>query len=159
MSFICNGDGISECSLDMECVNFSICKNKRSLDELETNHGICNSCYFKFGENGRLTYIILEECPICFENDVQGIQMPKCIHGICISCFKRCFCYIHDETNEPKFPYEHNYLEFLQNPDDIKWEKDDSIREYMYNWKRWNVNRLYHKSLERYLQKCCLCRK
>ena len=179
----CSGDG--ECLLqtdtgyarsdDYECVhdcvavqcpNFEICESVAPKEILGCHAGLCHNCDIMFGRwqggKGALTIGNLEECYVCFEENVKGVSMPKCDHVICTSCFKRFF--YGDRRALPKCPFpETEYYDFVDsNAERPDWLDDDAMAriqrwEQICNSIQLSRDKEYEK--ERNLRCCPFCRK
>lgn len=157
----------NDCTLK-ECYNYKVCRISRPTYDIDE---FCDFCDCTF--SGKLTFKEIEECPICLENDTEGVKYLNCDHYICISCFRKCFfnCEPDDKTFLMKqilYSYEDLYYKETEeilydlglDPDEIDdYEFLDEygiIRElniYIHVY-----NRQIYKFTHR-LSKCIYCRK
>lgn len=149
---------------EKQCPNFVICGTIAPSWVFQCRWGACVNCDMQFG--GPLNFKDSGECPICFEENVPLVQMLRCQHQICTSCFKHIFN--PEKTPCSEFPYP-----------EIEEGKYDEDRD---KWKKGNPNwRIQYPLLEAYeieedlcynldqeewrelkegpLRKCCICRK
>lgn len=146
------------------CPNYVLCKVKAPQCIFYCHASMCTNCNITFGTwmggKGIPLKSEIDECPICFDQHVQGISQPFCDHMICIKCFNRCY-YGDDDENEPQFPYsseiEDEYYDDRENP---KWEIDyPLIKEYNEAWDHWDEAKSEKRCNEEYLKRCPICRK
>lgn len=153
---------------EIKCPNFKICETIIPKWYYGCHNGVCRNCDMFFGNwnnkirsksGNNLIFRESVECPICHEENVEGVEMPKCNHAICISCFKRCFNGDESRDEEPEFPYPEIEDEYDEDPDNKKWEIDyPLIRIYHEELSRWDDERQAQYDREEYLRKCSLCR-
>lgn len=155
---------------EKKCVNYEICETY--LPEWwEDCKGkwLCTNCDILFGtwgeENkgrGELEFYNNIECIICNDKG-RGISYPSCNHIICKGCFKRVFYGDENEKDRPKFPYPEIEDEYFN---EEYPERNPKWKEYIKEIERWNEEDIkweerwadkYEK--EKYLRKCCICRK
>ena len=75
----------------LDCPNFVICNVNGPKWYLDCHNGFCGNCSAIFGCKVKISNIENEECAICFEEIDQVAQFPKCIHYVCIGCYKRIY--------------------------------------------------------------------
>jgi len=146
------------------CPNFIICgtllpqyKLNRSTDK------ICKDCDMAFstksGGYGVLPQKQIDECGICYCENINGVANPKCTHYICIDCFKVCYGALlpNSRFDEPKFPYSHTlHLRYAANPDSEEWYQYPDIVTWIEEWGNWNERRNF--KIDK-MAKCPFCRK
>lgn len=148
----------------IKCKNYELCKT--NLPDWWFSYKktyICDECDVNFSndiqtEKGKLEFLN-EECPVCFETKRCIIQ-PKCIHFLCIDCFRRCYYVQENKENEPIFPYPELKDSYFNDPNNTKWDRDyPLIKIYLEEFNEWN-NINFDKYLdEYYLHACPICRK
>jgi len=117
---------------------------------------ICTICDTKFGK-------ILEmrdsaECSSCLE-EKRSIVQPKCIHSLCIECFKRSWFGDESREEEPVFPYPHIEDEYEVNQENPKWYNEyPLIRTWNIEWNKWNDKKEEQYANEENLRRCHVCR-
>jgi hypothetical protein len=145
------------------CANNIVCDKlmpKYLLDEFDQ---LCTVCYNAFGKhvggNGRLEKKEIDECPICYDENVFGISNPKCNHFMCINCFKTCYNNILNEIKpdiEPPFPYSQDiYQIYLDEPHNEIWGHYNEIVQWELDYNTWSNRQNSYRKLDR----CPICRK
>lgn len=74
------------CSL-INCSNYFICTNKIPEYVYARNGGICDGCYFAFGNLTKISSE--EECCVCLEKNNE--VMLTCGHSMCAECMEKWF--------------------------------------------------------------------
>lgn len=142
----------------IKCKNFAICGSILPEWWFECKgHYICTNCDMMFGKE--LNFIENIECLICFENET-CVSQPKCIHTMCIKCFKRCYFGDDDAKNEPNFPYDKNIEDdYFENMNEPKYENDELIKYWNMKHNEWEDNKNEKYEDEENLHCCPICRK
>jgi hypothetical protein len=147
----------------MQCKNYLVCDTLVPEYILKNHDNLCINCYVVFGKNqgghGALPQKKIDECLICYENNVWGISNPKCDHFICINCFKKCyhnvFIGLYPDI-EPEFPFSRDVYEiYLSNRDNDIWNAYDEIYDWEIEHNEW-TNRQNNKIK---IERCPFCRK
>jgi hypothetical protein len=148
----------------IKCKNYEICNTVLPDWWFDCkNSYLCTNCHMLFGSwghginrhegKGILDFKDNIECPICLEIK-RCVSQPRCIHMVCITCFKRC----HYGADEPKFPYNIDIEdEYYEDQDNSKWDIDyPLIKIYNEEYNKWEKET---NKNEKYLQLCPMCRK
>lgn len=113
---ILNPNGGSE--YGFPCKNYKLCKSILPEWWFECKMCyICTNCDVTFGtwdrKNGKgiLDYRESIECPVCMDENVEGMSFPNCNHFVCIPCLKRCVWGKEEISQYPSFPYDDSDLE------------------------------------------------
>lgn len=130
----------------MPCRNFLVCDVLLPEYVLNKNEGICLSCDLAFGKwtggHGALPQQQLDECPICYEENILGISNPRCNHFMCIECFKKCYARAlagEKPDPEPKFPYQGEVYDiYMADPHNELWGAYDDIVEWELAYNSWS---------------------
>lgn len=95
----CKGDGaclyvdeyicVHNCKL-IKCPNYKLCGSNYTERYGKCHQNRCVKCNYLWG-NKDLEFIESGECPICFNDQVELIKFPSCIHLSCINCFKTMY--------------------------------------------------------------------
>lgn len=90
-------------TLLLRCPNHRVCGNLVSEGHMELYNGMCLYCSMYIGEwcGGRkLAWRNIEDCCVCYEENLTGVSIPWCDHFVCVECFKKLFRCLSDEWNE-----------------------------------------------------------
>jgi hypothetical protein len=151
-----NGNGI-------KCKNYELCEAILPPWWFECKlKYLCTNCDMMFGswiENSKeiLKFNDDIECPICLQVS-RGISHPRCIHSLCIMCFKRC--HYGDNSGEPTFPYTNIQAEYDDDQENPKWKTDYPLIDiYNQEWNKWTDEKYEKYENEKNLRQCPICRK
>lgn len=152
------------------CKNFKLCGSVLPdwWWECKSNY-ICLNCDIHFGTwgsktgKGILDYSPSIECPVCMEEDVEGMSYPNCNHLICINCLRRCI-YGKPHEDYPSFPYDENVeeefdrMDWIKNADEF-FKRYPLLRDYYPEYLRINrINDLIDAQNSDLSNLCPLCR-
>lgn len=152
----------------VNCPNFKVCGATAPQRLLSCHHGLCTSCDVSFGTwrggTGSLDFEIIEECPVCLDENLEGVRQPACTHFVCVPCFKKMQGYDFEcDIPEPEFPVgiidQADEDAFDANPEDERWAHNQVLQDYVHDHNLWE--NYYEYKLEehtRNLAKCPLCR-
>lgn len=157
--FFCNYNCVIK-----NCPNEIICGTKVPEYILNNNQDrICSFCDEKWGKwkggKGILDQKIIDECPVCYCENVLAISNPNCDHFLCIKCFKMCYATVIPGSSydpEPRFPYPQYYDLYATDPYSDVWYDYPEILSWIQQWNQWEDRRTSQKNK---LARCPLCRK
>ena len=88
----------------ISCPNYKVCGNSDLRVLYQVFNGRCLWCDLYFGEwcggRGNLLFRRLDICCVCYTKDVEGVSQPKCVHYLCIPCFRYCYNIPEDITRD-----------------------------------------------------------
>jgi hypothetical protein len=71
----------------ISCPNFKVCGNRDTEIGMNCNDGRCLNCDIQLGKwrggRGDLNFKTIEKCPVCFEENIEGVSLPRCEHFMC----------------------------------------------------------------------------
>ena len=152
---------INDCE-PIPCPNFVVCGTILPEHLLQdAKYNTCPHCEKTFGRHvgghGILGQKMIEECGICYSEDVLGITNPKCTHFICIECFTACYASVlprHIKGRPPAFPYGRDIqIRYAQDPLSPEWFDYPEIANWICEMDYWNS-----KVINPELAKCAFCR-
>ena len=147
----------------MQCKNYLVCETLMPEYILKNHDELCVNCFVAFGKwqggHGILPQKKLDECYICYENNIWGISNPNCSHFICIDCFKKCYKDVFSglyPDPEPEFPFSNDVHQiYSSNPHNEIWNSYEEISEWEILHNEW-TNRQNNKVN---INRCPFCRK
>lgn len=156
----------------LPCANFKVCRNYEHKNFSRNKNDICQNCDIHIGKwrggKGNLQFKIIDTCCICYEENLEGVSLPKCQHYICIHCFNKCF----DLTDPPFYPTELDDLseelccisEQFSNQSEyahyvILAERHPEIAELIMNYANSKNKWKERERIDKRLSKCPICRK
>ena len=109
---------------DINCPNFEVCESL-----MDPRMRTCSSCAFRrivLKSKDVLVFADNIECPVCLEVN-RGVQNPRCVHFICIDCYKECNWIKDISDDQPPFPYNSTVEEdYDEHPE--KYDSDPIIQ-------------------------------
>lgn len=79
----------------IQCPNYRLCGHTGTAELFSCSNNRCIDCDAMFGEythgNGNLEFKIIDECCICYDENLSGSQMGRCNHFLCITCNKKLY--------------------------------------------------------------------
>jgi hypothetical protein len=142
----------------IKCPNYLVCEHLEPQWLLWCHKGVCMSPCGVLFNNTQLQFTENKECPVCLEIKT-CVKQLKCIHSICIDCFKRCHLPPYWNDPQPQFPYSSEIEDDYENTiNDLRWKNDPLIQKYHEDWDKWELERTMKESSESYLKVCPICR-
>ena len=130
--------------MPIKCPNFIVCGGVEPLHIMQRYDNRCLECNILFGKNLTIKQE-KQECPVCLDEREIYVQMPDCVHDICLVCFRRL---------HPSYHYTTNGYNSKQ---DIVFPEPEVIDE-KYQFISYDDEEEYEEHEEEFLRKCPLCR-